>query len=99
MQARELAKLLPLTRTQIDRLTNLKSPTAPAKITTDSFATPLVFFVNDQQKRIIEDALSLARQTQNERTKAARNAAALTHIAQYFMKGSQHDNADTNRQN
>ena len=85
-QARELAKLLPLTRPQIERLSNLNKPTAPAKITAQSFANPLVFFVNNTQQEIIENALSLARQAQSEKTKAAKNAAALTRIAQCFIE-------------
>ena len=89
-RARDLAKLLPLTRLQIERLSSLKGPAAPAKCgrfaNQPCFANPLVFFVNDKQQKIVEDALSIARQNQSEKTKAAKNAAALTHIAQHFIK-------------
>ena len=86
--ATELAKLLPQTAKQIERLVNLKMPSAPAKINAESFAIPLVFFVNDAQQQIVEKALSLAAQNNEEKTKAAKNAAALVHIAQYFIKTS-----------
>lgn len=91
MRSRDLAKLLPLTRPQIERLISLKGPTEPANITVGRFANPLVFFVSDKQQKIVEDALSLARQAQSEKTKAAKNAAALTCIAQCFIrsKGSE----------
>ncbi|MHC4748558.1 MAG: ParB/RepB/Spo0J family partition protein [Planctomycetota bacterium] len=91
--ARELAKLLPQTAKQIERLCNLKCPTAPAKISIQAFASPLVFFVNARQQKIIQKGLSLAK-TQNEsaksaKTKAAKNAAALTHIAKHFIEGAE----------
>lgn len=84
MHAREMAKLLPFTRSQIERLKNLKVPSAPAKISAKSFAAPMVFFLNDAQQKIVARALASARENQNEKTKAARNAAALTEIAQAF---------------
>jgi len=62
MNARELSKLIPQTPGQIKRLINLRIPKAPAKIAPDKFANPLVFFVTDKQKKVIEDALFLAGQ-------------------------------------
>ncbi len=81
----ELAKLLPQTARQIERLTNLKRPNAPAKINANSFANPLVFFVNDTQQQQIEKALSLVEGPKVKMAKAARRAAALAHIAQTFF--------------
>jgi ParB family chromosome partitioning protein len=86
MQTAELAKLLPQNASQLERLTNLKLPTAQARPDATVFATPLVFFVNDDQLRTIEEALSLALQNRSEKTKAGRRAAALTEIAQHFLK-------------
>ena len=94
-EAGGLAKLLPQTAKQIERLTSLASGRSSliARATSDgkqatAFANPLVFFVNDKQQEIIENALSLARSRcagKNEETKAAKNAAALTYIAQHFL--------------
>lgn len=84
LAARELAKLLPQTAKQLERLANLKLPTAPAA-PANCFANPLVFFVNDTQQQIIEQALSLVKLHQNEKTRAAKRAAALTAIAQQFL--------------
>jgi len=81
----ELAKLLPQTAKQIERLTNLKKPSAPAKMSAKCFANPLVFFVNDTQQQQIERALSLIEEPKAEMTKAAKRAAALTHMAGYFL--------------
>ena len=84
LESRELAKLLPQTAKQIERLTNLKRPSAPAKINAKCFANPMVFFVNDAQQQQIERALSLVEEPKAEMTKAAKRAAALAHIAQIF---------------
>lgn len=91
MHAREMARLLPFTRSQIEKLRNIKIPSAPAKINIKSFAVPMVFFLNDAQQEIVAKALASARESQNEKTKAARNAAALTEIAQCFIRKGQKD--------
>ena len=88
VESAELAKLLPQTARQIERLVNLKMPTAPAKINAKCFAIPLVFFVNDTQQKQIEKALSLVEEPKAKTTKAARLAAALSHIAGYFLNHS-----------
>jgi ParB-like chromosome segregation protein Spo0J len=44
IESRKLAKLLPQTVTQINRLVNLKRPTMPAKLNRRSLTKPLVFF-------------------------------------------------------
>jgi len=88
IETAELAKLLPQTARQIERLTSLKMPTAPAKINAKCFANPLVFFVNDTQQKQIEKALSLVEEPKAKTTKAARRAAALSHIAGYFLNHS-----------
>jgi len=87
MHSAEMAKLLPLSRTQIERLTAIGaqrlSRIKPARA---EFATPLVFFVNNGQKKTIENALSLARKRSGGKTRAARNAAALAEIAERMMQ-------------
>lgn len=88
MATGELAKVLPQTAKQIERLTNLKGPSAPARMNVKCFASPLVFFVNDKQQEQIEKALSLAEEPKAEMTKAAKRAAALTRIAGYFFNRS-----------
>lgn len=85
MATGELAKLLPQTAKQIERLTNLKWPNAPAKMDAKCFANPLVFFVNDTQQQQIEKALSLVEEPKVKMTKAAKRAAALAHIAQIYL--------------
>jgi len=86
-EARELARLLPFTRSQIERLKNLKVPSVPAKVSTESFAVPMVFFLKADQQQIVAEALASAPDSRNEKTKAARNAAALTYVAQRLIEG------------
>jgi len=88
MESAELAKLLPATAKQIERLVNLKRPRQPANINPQSFANPIVFFLNDRQQQIIENAISLAAEPQTKITKAAKRAAALAQIAEHFLNHS-----------
>ena len=88
LDARGMAKLLPFTRSQIEKLKNIKVPSVPTRINTKSFAVPMVFFLTADQQEIVVEALASARENQNEKTKAARNAAALTEIAKCFFKGT-----------
>jgi ParB family chromosome partitioning protein len=89
MGTAQLAKLLPQTAKQIERLTNLKLNSVPIKLNADSFAVPLVFFVTKQQQEIIENALSSVENqvSRIEMTKAQRRAGAITKLASQFMEG------------
>ncbi len=90
MQDRDLAKLLPLSRPQIQKLTKISSDgLSGIKLAKSDFATPLVFFVSRRQQKIIEDAMSLARESGGAKTKAQKNAAALTHVVEQFNLKSQ----------
>lgn len=83
-KTRELGKLLPQTSRQIAQLINLKVPAAPAPAAGNSL-NPLVFFVTDGQKRIIEDMILFV-EDKNDKPKATRRAAALVRIAQFFKE-------------
>jgi ParB family chromosome partitioning protein len=89
MRTKELAKLLPQTAKQIERLTNLKMPSAPA--VARPFATPMVFFLTAEQLPVVEDALFLAElnfDQSRDRKAAATKTAALTEIARFFLSTS-----------
>ena len=81
----ELGKLLPQTAKQIERLVHLKMPRVPISVKGECFANAMVFFVNDAQQEIVSRALSLVKEAQGEKTKAAQKASALTCIAEYFV--------------
>ena len=87
--AAELAKLLPGTARQIERLSNLKRPAEPVKVRADAFATSLVFFVNNDQKAIIEEALKKVQDEIGKRPRAVKKAMAVTVISEHFLKRSE----------
>jgi ParB-like chromosome segregation protein Spo0J len=79
-----LAKILLQTETQINKLMNLKMKAGKAN--GKCFLNTLVFFVNEVQKEKIEKALSsLSEQVKDEKTKAAKRAAALTVLAEFYL--------------
>jgi len=88
---RELAKLLPQTRGQLERLTGERPTAARGRSKTYAFATPMVFFVDEQQQAIIESTLTALAEQSYEPTKAARRAAALTRIARTAHVGANDD--------
>jgi ParB-like chromosome segregation protein Spo0J len=89
MGTAQLAKLLPQTAKQIERLANLKLDSVPVKLNADSFAIPLVFFVTKQQQGVIEEALSIAENQVSsvDMTKAQCRAKALTQMASELLEG------------
>jgi len=84
MPTRKLARLLPQTCGQIERLIATR-PLAPARHQADTFAIPIVFFVSATQQRTIEEALSRGMCSSDAPTRAGRRAAALMHLAQHFL--------------
>ena len=85
MEIPDMHKIIPYTRAQIEKLTNPIIPSAPSEIDAKSLAVSKVFFLNDAQHQIVEQALLLAGQNKSEKTKAARNAASLTEIARIYI--------------
>ena len=82
---RKLGRLLRQTVGQIERLTASKplARTMPQK--SEAFATPVVFFVDEAQKGLIEEALSLAGPSPKAGTKAARRVSGLMQIVRGFL--------------
>jgi hypothetical protein len=92
MQTAELAKLLPQTKKQIEKLNStLDSRNLILGGNRDSkiFLTPIVFFVNKEQQQVIEAALDYANSSCNtKQTKAERRATALSAVCQYYLDHS-----------
>jgi len=86
MESLKLTKFLPQTAKQIEQLTNLKMPRRPAEAG-EFFSNPMVFFVNDGQREVIEKALSAAEE-KGSKGKALRRAAALARTAEEYLKYS-----------
>ncbi|MBN2128353.1 MAG: ParB-like nuclease domain-containing protein [Sedimentisphaerales bacterium] len=89
---RDLAKLLPQTRGQLERLMASRPMSAKTIRQGDDFAIPMVFFVDKTQQQAIEQALATTGACPNATTRAARRAVGLTRIANCFL--DQAENAD-----
>ncbi|OHB67557.1 MAG: hypothetical protein A2Y77_12685 [Planctomycetes bacterium RBG_13_62_9] len=85
MPTDRLARLLPQTRGQLERLLSARPlvlRTRPA----DEFAIPIVVFADPGQQRTIEEAILRAVPASSQgQTRAARRAAALTRVARCFL--------------
>jgi ParB-like chromosome segregation protein Spo0J len=83
---RKLAKLLPQTRGQLERLVSAKPPARARPRQSKLFAIPMVFLVDETQERAIEEAMSRAAGgLPDGQTRAAQRATALVRIAQRFL--------------
>ncbi len=97
LKVAELARLLPQTKTQIQRLIDLHKDKLKLKLAQpdeQSIAYPFVFFLNAEQKQIVDKALSLA--STDTATKAERNAQAITKIAKHFIEYREPEVTDGN---
>ncbi len=85
LPSRTLARLLPQTYGQIERLLARHPPAQVRHPRSGTFAIPLVFFVNEGQLQTIEEALAATRPAPEASTRATKRAAALTHLARSFL--------------
>jgi len=85
---RKLARLLPGTLGQIERLTASQPLSQATARKACAFAKAMVFFVDEGQQRRIEEALSVADCPAEGRGRAARRAEALAQIAARFLNRS-----------
>jgi hypothetical protein len=83
---RQLAQLLPQTRGQLERLVNARRP-APTQSRKDRFfATPIVFFADKAQERLVAQALAQAVVgLPAGLTRAGQRTAALARLARSFL--------------
>jgi hypothetical protein len=81
----KLARLLPQTLSQLERLVGAQAVPRVKQRQADAFAIPLVFFVDERQQRTIEEALSALMAPSSAGTRAGRRAAALSQIARCFL--------------
>jgi len=83
--AHDLAKLLPQTRGQLERLLASRRMSATESRQSNDFAIPMVFFVDKTQQQAIEQALATAGSHLGANTRSARRAAALATVASRFL--------------
>jgi ParB/RepB/Spo0J family partition protein len=88
----KLAKLLPQTSNQIKRLTELAISDCRKAVENhkSQILNPLVLFLNNKQQEVVAKAqLAAMSEIEENQTKALKNAAALTYIAQEFINSRQ----------
>jgi len=89
--SKELAKLLPDTKTVIEKLKDITKPIDYPAENPKLFLNSMVFFLDDEQMKTVEDALERAIKTQQSRdrkravTKSEKAAQALTTIAKQSL--------------
>jgi hypothetical protein len=81
----DLAKRLPYTATQLERLTARVPARVPGRKTgANVFAIPMVFYVSAEQQKTIEDALTHI-ETSDSKGRSTQRAQALAQIASAFI--------------
>ena len=83
---KDLAKRLPDTRKAIERLKNLYKPPRPATSGHKAFLNPLVFFLTDEQKQTVTEAIAAATGAGAKCTAAQKKAKAIVRIARTFLR-------------
>ncbi len=84
MEFGAMAKLLPATGKQIERLVGLRDGIKVTRLAAEGFAKAMVFFLDKGQEQAIENALA-AVDDHDDGSKAARRAAKLVVIAEKFL--------------
>jgi ParB/RepB/Spo0J family partition protein len=79
-----LAKRLPYTSTQLERLTAQRTRKSRTGTGAQVFAIPMVFYVGAEQQQIIEDAIGRVEMAA-VKNRSARRSQALAYIAASFM--------------
>jgi len=83
---KDLAKRLGDTKRAIERLKNLKVPAKPAAGEHKAFLNPLVFFLTDEQKQTVTEAIEAATEAGVKGTAAQKKAKAIVRIARTFLR-------------
>ena len=81
-----LARMLPDNSRSIERLKDLCKPTIPSKREMKAFLYPLVFYLNDAQKIIVDEAMDHAKKAVSAGTAAQKKAQAMVNIARAYLK-------------
>lgn len=86
---KDLSKQLPDTKTAIERLSRLAGiykPARPVTLGHKAFLNPLVFFLTDDQKQTVTEAIEAATAGGGQSTAAQQRAKAIIRIARTFLR-------------
>jgi len=91
---KELSKLLPDTKGAIEKLKDITKPLPGIADNPKLFLNTLVFFLDDEQIKVVEAALEKAMPPKG--TKSEKMTAALTVIAEAYIKGLKNERLQNN---
>jgi ParB-like chromosome segregation protein Spo0J len=91
---KELSKLLPDTKGAIEKLKDITKPLPQLADNPKLFLNTLVFFLDDEQIKVVNSALEKAMPA--EGTKSEKMTAALTVIAEAYIKGLKNERLQNN---
>jgi ParB-like chromosome segregation protein Spo0J len=83
---KNLARMLPDSSRSIEKLKDLYKPIAAPKRETKAFLYPLVFYLTDAQKVIVDDAMDRAKRSISTGTAAQKKAQAMVSIARAYSR-------------
>jgi hypothetical protein len=83
---KDLAKKLPDTKRAIERLKNLHKPPRPSVSGHKAFLNPLIFFLTDDQKQAVAEAIEAATEADAKGIAAQKKAKAIVRIARTFLR-------------
>ena len=86
---KELAKILPDSAKSIEKLKDLSSRSILAQDNSIAFLNPVTFFLNDEQREIVNTAVTAAIDHDSGRSSATRAAEAIVKIAIHFYPEKQ----------
>jgi DNA-binding transcriptional ArsR family regulator len=85
-EAKELGGLLPQSAKQIERLVDLRKPVMSNNKGAKNYAKAAVFFVDECQESVVEEAILRANKGEKGASRAVRRGAALVEMANYYIQ-------------
>jgi hypothetical protein len=86
LNVKQLVKMLPESSKSIERLKSLSCVTKINTSTTEQMLSPVVFFLDDKQNKIFEEALAKAEDGVSGTTRAVKKAVAMAKICETYLR-------------
>ncbi|MHC5073699.1 MAG: ParB N-terminal domain-containing protein [Planctomycetota bacterium] len=85
-EAKELGRQLPQSTKQIERLVDLQKPAVFIGKKGKNYAKAAIFFVDERQEHVIEEAILRAKKGEKGASRAVKRGSALVEIAKYYIQ-------------
>jgi len=86
LDSREISKLLPMTKSAIEKLCEFSLPGEPMQFDTENMLSCISFFLDAEQKQLVDSALKAA--AKDVTPKAVAQAMALATISKFYTENS-----------